>query len=172
MQREYQLARALSAFPEIRSTRIAFADSGVIPWFTGALWLDVAGLNDTVIARERDLGVLRDHFFGFAPDLVIHPGQKNFTWVTYGHGPLGDYSEWSSDPRWDDYEYVGTVRTAGDAYDLQLLVRRSSSRAVALSAFLRERVVDGRHEPFPYALGTGEPPPGGLVRWVPRPPAL
>lgn len=54
MQKEYRVSKALANFPQIKEVRIAFADSGVIPYFSGAIWLDVVGLNDGFIARTRD----------------------------------------------------------------------------------------------------------------------
>ncbi len=153
MQVEYRVARSLADFPDIRDVRIAFGDAGVIPFFTGALWLDPVGLNDGFIARTRDKEKLVSHFFEFEPDLIIHPGEKDFSWITYGHGPLGDYASWSGDPRWDEYEYIGTCKTG--LYDLQFLVKISGRYYRGLKTYIQNRVADGKYDIFPYPLGAG-----------------
>ncbi len=165
-QRELEVAKALSGFPGITRVRIAVGDAGVIPYFTDAVCLDVVGLNDALIARTRERSVLLDHFFGFEADLVIHPGRAGRGWITNGHGPLGNFASWAPDPRWDAYRYVGTVIT--DIYDLQFFVRASSANHQALSAFLRNHVVDGWYDASPLAIGTSRPHPGRLALWTPR----
>jgi hypothetical protein len=165
MQREHTLALSLAAYPDIRSVRIAVGDAGVIPYFTGALHLDTVGLNDRFIARERDLGRLVNYFFSQRADLVLHPATKNHAWITYGHGPLGNYSLWARDLRWDQYSYVGTVRTQGELYDIHFLLRTDSSHFQQLGSFLQEHVIDGYYEPFPLSLGTRIVPGDVDARW-------
>jgi hypothetical protein len=168
MQKEFRIAQELSTFPGIESLRIAFGDSGVIPYFTGSIWLDVVGLNDSTIARTRNREQLVNYFFGFQADLVIHPGSKDFTWITYGHGPLGDYASWSEDPRWDDYLYVGTSKTDRSSYDLQYFVRKSSPYFKSLKDFLKTNIVDGWYEPLPYRIGTWISYKKMHPTWIPR----
>jgi hypothetical protein len=148
--------------------RIAGADSGVVPYVTGAAWLDLAGLNDGFIARERDLRRLVDYVFAWEPDLVFHPATTRPEWIDFGHGPLGDYRRWADDPRWDRYLYAGTWRHT-QLYDYHLLVRRDGPRSRELLAHLRGQVVDGTFEYLPVALGTWRPPPGPAPRWQERP---
>ncbi|MGH9309148.1 MAG: hypothetical protein ACRD1U_07230 [Vicinamibacterales bacterium] len=169
MASELRVAQALAQYPQITAVRMAFADAGVIPYYTGAPWLDVVGLNDSVLARTTDRSRAIDYFFNWTPDVIIHPGSESSSWIRHGHGPLGDYSSWAEDPRWDAYEYVGTTRTSG-RYDLQYFVRRSSRLRETLVPFLRSRVVDGWYEPFPLPIGTYAPTPGAAVQWVPGPP--
>jgi hypothetical protein len=159
---------ALAAFPAIRQTRIAGADAGVIPYFTEALWLDVAGLNDRFIARERDVGRLVDHVFGQRPDLFIHAATDDHQWITFGHGPLGNYRTWAGDPRWDGYAYIGSWRPAHRLYQLHFLVRRDAAHGSALAEWLLRRVVDGRYEALPLALGT-QAAPAAPPAWRARP---
>lgn len=154
MQREYEVAKSLAGFPRVEKLRIAFGDAGVIPYFTGAEWLDTVGLNDRFIARERDLGKLVDYFFSWNADLVIQAGSKKFTYMRNGHGPLGDDSRWARDPRWDRYEYVGTTRTDGRTYDLHFFVRDDSPFRRDLGDHLRSDVVDGWYDPLPLRWGT------------------
>ena len=157
MVKELHIAKTLARFPQIKSVRIAFADAGVIPYFSGALWLDVVGLNDGFIARTREKNKLVDYFFEWSPDLVIHPGRAGLSWLQYGHGPLGDYPSWANDPRWDDYEYVGTSRMEDIPYDLQYFVKKSSRFRAPLEGFLRANILDGWYDPFPLSIGTYYP---------------
>jgi arabinofuranosyltransferase len=167
MVSERHVARALARFPAVASVKIAFGDAGVIPYYTGAQWLDVVGLNDSYLARERDRSRAADYFFDWSPDLVIQPGSQESSWIRHGHGPLGDYLSWAHDPRWDGYQYAGTTRT-GARYDLQYFVRKSSRFKTDLERFLRAEVVDGWYEPFPLPIGTYAPPDGADATWVPR----
>jgi arabinofuranosyltransferase len=165
MQKEYLVAKALAEFPQIKEVRIAFADSGVIPYFTGAIWLDVVGLNDEFIAKTRNKNQLVDYFFIWSPDLVIQPGKFGLSWLQVGHGPLGDYLSWSNDRRWDEYEYVGTSILDGSIYDLQYFVKKSSRFHDSLAGFLKGNVVDGWYEPFPLPIGTYYPQRIQLSWW-------
>lgn len=154
MQKEYLVARTLSEYAHVSEVRIAFSDAGVIPYFTGAPTLDVVGLNDAFIARERNLGKLVDYFFSCKPTLVLHPSNKDCTWIAYDHGPLGNYPQWSNDPRWDNYAYVGTIKTSGRMYDVQMLLRKDYADFAGFSEFLRQKVADIVLETFPLSLGS------------------
>lgn len=168
MQKEYRVAKTLANFPHIKEVRIAFADSGVIPYFTGATWLDVAGLNDSFVAKTRNKNALVDYFFIWSPDLVIHPGRVGWSWLRDGDGTLGDYLSWSNDSRWDEYQYVGTSHIDNAPYDLQFLIRKSSRFRDSLESFLRTNVVDGWYEPFPLSIGTTYYPEWIQPTWWPR----
>lgn len=167
MMEEYRIARRLSRYPGIRDVHIAFGDSGVIPYYTGARWLDVVGLNDSFIARRSDLQVLVDYFFRSSPDVAIQVAGRDHAWLTEGHGPLGNLDAWADDPRWDDYDYVGTNLTSPGSYDLHWLLRRGSPHRDRLGAFLRTRVVDGWYEVLPLRLGTQNPPDPSAIEWIP-----
>jgi hypothetical protein len=167
MEKELRISKVLARFPQIKQVRIAFADAGVIPYYSGAIWLDVVGLNDGYIARTRENNKLVDYFFDWSPDLVIHPGKAGLSWLRNGHGPLGDYFSWSNDPRWDYYEYVGTSRMDDINYDLQYFVRKSSRYRDPLEHFLKANVIDGWYDPFPLPIGTYKP--GAItVNWLPH----
>jgi hypothetical protein len=157
MPKEYRISQALARFPQIKEVRIAFADSGVLPYFSGAIWLDVVGLNDGFIAKTRDKNKLLDYFFNWSPDLVILPGKADRSWFQDGHGPLGDYLSWANDPRWDEYVYAGTSNIQGSTYDLQYFIRKSSRFRATLEGFLKANVVDGWYDPFPLSIGTYHP---------------
>jgi arabinofuranosyltransferase len=167
MQKEYRIAKVLARFPQIKEVRIAFADSGVIPYYSGAIWLDVAGLNDGFIAKTRDKNALVDYFFNWSPDLVIHPGRAGPSWLQDGHGPLGDYLSWSNDPRWNEYAYIGTSNVKDTYYDLQYFVKKSSRFRDPLEGFLKAYVVDGWYDSFPLPIGTYYPK-GIQTTWWPR----
>ena len=168
MQKEFRIALQLSTFPGIENLRIAFSDSGVIPYYTGSIWLDVTGLNDSTIARTRNREQLLNYFFGFQADLVIHPSNKGFNWISWDHGPLGDYTSWSNDPRWDEYLYVGTSKTYEPMYDLQYFVRKSSPYYKSLKDFLETKIVDGWYKPLPYNIGTWIFDRKMQPAWIPR----
>lgn len=157
MKREYRLARSLSEYPKIGLVTLASGDAGVIPYFTRAPHLDIVGLTDGFIARERSRAKLLDYFFGRKPTLVFLPANKDHTWTPYCDGPLGNYASWARDERWDDYAYAGTVITHGTYYDVQLLLRKDYADFPALAAFLQERVADVYYTPFPLPLGTYQP---------------
>ena len=163
MQREDRLGKDLARYPGIERVRIAFGDAGVIPYHSGALHLDVVGLNDRVIPRVKDPDTLVDYFFDQQPDLVLQPVDANGAWFRDGHGPLGNYAAWAGDPRWDRYAYAGSVALPG-AYNLHLLVRRDLSDAAAFAAFLRTDVVDGYFSELPLPLGSYRPL-GQPVTW-------
>ena len=167
MGKELQIAKKLARYPQIKNVRVAFADAGVMPYFSGAIWLDVVGLNDSFIAKTRNKKDLVNYFFIWSPDLVIHPGKVGISWLRVGHGRLGDYLSWSNDPRWDEYEYVGTSRMDDIPYDLQYFVKKSSQFRGTLESFLRANVVDGWYDPFPLPIGTYIPD-GIPVTWWSR----
>jgi len=106
--------------------------------------IDTVGLNDGVIARERDPEKLARYLFGRRPDLFIFPTLPNFTLATWGHGPLGNWPRWVGLPacQWEDYVYVGTTTT--DSYHLNFLVRRETPQAARLRAFIATRVANLR----------------------------
>jgi len=155
-QKEYRIAKTLSVMPEIENVRIAFGDAGVIPYFTGAVWLDIIGLNDTFITRTRRQDVLVDYFFRWRADLVIMRSGKDHSWA-YTQGPLGNRIAWAGDPRWDEYSYIGTSKVDKWPNDLQYFVRKSSRFARPLTDFLRARVIDGWYDPMPFDIGTYSP---------------
>jgi len=163
MEKEDKIGKALARYPGIKEIRIAFGDAGVIPYYSGALHLDVVGLNDRVIAREKDHQKLVDYFFDQQPDLVLQPADvRSQSWANYGHGPLGNYASWAADPRWDRYGYAGTIITGG-AYDLHLLVRRDMPGADRFAMFLKTQVADGFCSELPLPLGTYHP--SGKITW-------
>ncbi|MDD2818506.1 MAG: hypothetical protein PHN51_06885 [Candidatus Nanopelagicales bacterium] len=163
---ELRVGLSLANYPSIKSVKIAFADSGLIPYYSHAKWLDVVGLNDSYIAKTKDKAKLIDCFFEQAPDLVLHPSDLGGSWITWGHGPLGDCLSWANDPRWDDYEYLGTVEGAAfGSYDLQVLVRSDSKFASTLRTYLNTSVVDGRFDSLPIALGTRQA--ASNAKWFP-----
>ena len=168
MQKERVAGLALSKYEHIESTRIAFGDAGVIPYFSGALHLDVAGLNDKFIARERNLGKLTDYIFNQKPDLILHPANKDYSWIKYGHGSLGNIAEWNNDPRWDQYSYVGTIKTAENIYDIHFFLRIDYHDYNQFESFLEKTVIDGEFENFPLPIGTYVPNDTIPIVWIGR----
>ncbi len=165
MQREYQIARRLGGFAGIEGVRVACGDAGVIPYISRCLHLDLVGLNDNFIARERDLGKLVDYFFSKEAELVLLPAVRGGTWISFGHGPLGNYLRWSGDARWSRYEYAGTVLTDG-LYDLHVLVKGGEHLGGRLWRYVRSAVVDGWYERIPARLGCGPVARDDAGAWV------
>jgi arabinofuranosyltransferase len=165
MEREKELARSLASYPGIRSLHIAFGDAGVIPFFTGAKFTDLVGLNDSFIARSVDHKALVTYVFDREPDLILHAATPDNEWITFGHGRLGNLQSWSLDERWDRYEYVGSVRPGPKSYDLHAFVRRDSKHADELDSFLLSCVLDGKYRVFPIAIGTYRPPDALRPGW-------
>ncbi len=151
MQRELEIGKQLALYPDIQRVRIAFGDSGVIPYFTESIWLDTVGLNDAFIARNRDLNKLLSYLFDWRADILILPSLGTKTWLTFGHGPLGNIPVFSSDPRFDEFEYIGTALT--DAYDLQFYISKRSSLHHELKLFVRNEIIDGFFSAPPLSLG-------------------
>jgi hypothetical protein len=166
MQREYQVAIALSKYPGIKQIRIAFGDAGVIPYFSEALSLDDVGLNDRFIAMETDLGKLTDYYFGQKPDLAMLASIPDTAWINNGHGHLGNFAKWSKDKRWDGYAYAGTVKTNG-AYDIQLFVRKDMVSFEEFKSYLQEHIIDGTYDRFPFPIGSYKPDENVQPKWIP-----
>lgn len=166
MQKEYRIAKSLSLFPNIEKVRIAFGDSGVLPYFTKSIWLDTVGLNNSFIARHKDLTQLTDYLFQWNADLIIMPGNNDYTWIDYGHGPLGNIPLWVKDKRFNEYTYIGTSKTKS-SYDLHYFIKEESKKNKDLSVFMKKHVTDGRYREFPISIGTYMPEKQTFPVWMP-----
>lgn len=155
---EYRMARALQTYPGIADISIACCDAGMIPYFTRAAHLDTVGLNNSYIAKKRNLSRLVDYYFNWEPTLAITCATKANGWVANGHGPLGDFTRWSGDPRWDHYAYIGTVTTDPGYYNLHLFLHRDTPDFARFTQFIQTHVADRILDPFPLAIGGYVPP--------------
>jgi hypothetical protein len=167
MHKELRIAKALRDYPHIRHVRIAIGDAGVIPHYTGAPHLDPVGLTDAFIAREKNLDALVDYFFDREPTLIFWPADKSHSWITYGHGPMGNLTLYNTRSEWDAFAYVGTVQTARPMYDLHLFLRKDFREFPLFEEFLGRDVVDGRYEPFPIRIGSFVPDSRQVPVWIP-----
>lgn len=150
---ELAVARALAGYTEIRDVTIAWGNAGVIPWITDAKFLDMVGLNDSFLARNRSLPALVDYFFSRRADLVILPTDGNGDWFG-GHSYLGSQlPEWDHDPRWDGYRFIGTLRTARGR-DHHYYLRTDSAHARALERLLQADVLGRFADAPPPPLGS------------------
>lgn len=147
---EAAVAQKLARYRNISELSLAFGDAGTLAYFTDSTFIDLVGLNDRFIATERDLGKLVSYLFDKRPTIIIVPTRRDISLITFGHGPLGDWSTWTGHARcrWHEYGYAGTTFTPG-AYDLSFLVRRDDRHAAELAAFLRRHVISGRAPTFP-----------------------
>jgi hypothetical protein len=150
-QREYLLAQRLAEYEDASKLTIALGDAGLVPYYTDAIVIDCVGLNDRVISRGRDVRKLVDYAFSRRPTLVLYPMNADFSFITYGHGPLGDLSRWADHPGWQDYAYAGTFKRPD--YDVHLFVRSDYEGFARLVSFLRSRVADVILDPLPFRLG-------------------
>jgi arabinofuranosyltransferase len=153
MQKEYYIAKKLSSFPNIKQTKIAFGDAGVLPYFSQAIWLDTVGLNDTFISRNKNTEKIVNYLFRWDADMIIMPGNEDNTWLDYGHGPLGNVPSWAKDSRFDKYKYIGTSKTSGP-YNLHYFIKDSTGNNINLTLFMKKYVVDGWYKGFPISIGT------------------
>jgi arabinofuranosyltransferase len=146
---------ALGAFPGVERLTIASVDAGVLAYCSRARHVDIAGLNDRVIARERDPQRLADYLFGREPDLLFQRERTDGTLITYGHGPLGDHRKWASHPGWDGYLYAGSITDVEPwRHELHVYVRSASPAAAELRELVRTRLADRVHETPPFTFGT------------------
>lgn len=152
MRKEFSVGQKLASYREIKKVRIAFADSGVIPYLTSAIWLDTVGLNDPFIARNQKFERVLNYMFHWKPDVLILPSLGSSGWLTYGHGPIGNVEQWARDPRMDEYEYVATSVT--NQYDLQFFFLRTSVFGENLKKHIKSTVADGFFLEFPMDVGT------------------
>ena len=141
---QLRLANAFAKFGHVRPVMVAYADSGIVPYVSGLPWVDLAGLNDTFIAKESNQESAVNHVFDVRPDLFLIPRSHEGGLFRSGHGPLGDYEAWADDPRWADYAYVGTYFRPDTPYDLLILERTgllTTAERKALSVDLTLRCV-------------------------------
>lgn len=155
MKREALAAAALREYPGIGKLKLALGDVGIIPYQTQCTCLDLVGLNDRYIARERDHAKLVAYVFRQKPDIVFVPS-RNHRWLEDDHGPLGDYTSWMNDDRWRRYEYVGFIHFR-DIYDYQVFCLKTAPNQAQLKRFLQERVLDGAPSRCPVPYGSGVP---------------
>jgi hypothetical protein len=157
MQKEYRASIALSAFDNIANIKIACPDAGVLSYFTRSPFVDVVGLNDRFIAREKNPSRKNDYIFRQLPDLFIWPADKNR--LRY-RGTLNQSNEkglFFQDIRWDNYAYIGTIVPDDDTYDLDLFQRKDMPAFETFKRFLRTAVVDGYYEKYPFSIGSVVP---------------
>lgn len=164
--RRYAVGQALAEYPRIGEVTIALGDVGIIPYLVPSPVVDIVGLNDSFIAREREYDELVRYLFDQDITLMFHATNKDLTPITYGHGTLGKMDRWVQNPhaRWEDFEYVGTVTTTR-GHDYQLLLNRDYEGFQEFAGFLQEHIVDRIHAAFdPSRL---LPPPASAFK-VPR----
>jgi hypothetical protein len=140
LQVERRYGEALATVPGIQATRIAFADAGAVPYYSGALSLDLVGLNENQIAREgrrRGAAWVIDHVLAQDPDVVGLYAQPDGKVFNYGHGVIGTaYSRLFSDARFQRaYAYAGGSSLGW--VDLHWFVRTDAHQAAGLVEALR-----------------------------------
>lgn len=136
---QLRLANTFSKISKIQEVKVAYGDAGLVPYESGLPWLDLVGLNDTVLSRTKSLAEAVDYVFNVAPDVMLLPVDHDGSLFTSGHGVLGDYSAWAKDSRWSAYEYVGTFERSDAPYDL-LVIERTGAVTEEVRDLLRSEL--------------------------------
>lgn len=142
---QLNLAQTLSDYPLITRTKIAYGDAGVIPYLTRSLWVDPVGLNDTFLARSKDITESANYFFDQEPDLVLIPVNNENEPIEFGHGLLGNYAAWANESRWSEYQTVGTIQRTDTPYSLEVRVRNNTPLTTSLTDFIRQRILSAQN---------------------------
>jgi arabinofuranosyltransferase len=148
-----RVGRDLATYERITEVTIGSTDAGLLPYFSGARHVDMAGLTTRAIAERKDVQAAADFFFAQRPDLVIVRARIGGGLVDYEHGVLGNYPRWAHHPGWDDYRSVAAVHN-GPRHDLHFYIRVDAPHGPALERLLREKVAEPGIGPLEVTLGT------------------
>ncbi|HVZ33626.1 MAG TPA: glycosyltransferase family 39 protein [Polyangiaceae bacterium] len=129
----------LGKYPKVADVTLGNTDAGLIPYFSGARQLDMAGLVTRFIATHKDVNVSADYFFSQHPDLVIVRTEASGKLINYEHGVLGDYTRWAHHPAWNDYVEEGAAN-AGPRFALHFFIRQHGPHAADLEEIVRLRL--------------------------------
>jgi arabinofuranosyltransferase len=147
-----RVGTALATYGQISDVTIGSTDAGLLPYFSGARHVDMAGLATRFIAEHRDVTVAANYFFGQQPDLIIVRAKIGGALVDYEHGVLGDYPRWSHNPGWNAYASAGAVHN-GPRHDLYFYLRRDSRHFPALEQLIHDSIADPGIAPLQAVLG-------------------
>jgi hypothetical protein len=147
-----RIGTELGTYPRIREVTIGSTDAGLVPFFSGARHVDMAGLNTRFIAVHRDVTVAADYFFAQRPDVIIVRAKVGGVLIDYEHGVLGNYPRWAHHAGWDDYTCEGAIHTGPD-YDLYFFLRRGDPYREGLQTIVR-RLSDPDISPLQTSMGT------------------
>jgi hypothetical protein len=126
----------------------------VIAYESRVRHIDMVGLNDRFIARERKLEKLTAYLFERKPDIILQRDRADGSLITYGHGVLGDHTKWAEHPGWDHYAYAGSIIDMEPwRHELHVYVRREAP--ASLLTYVQRRVVDVVHAEPPVVYGSG-----------------
>lgn len=143
-QKQYVIGKKLSLYRNIQNITIWFGDAGMIPYYSGIECLDDVGLNDSYIARERNIYKLKEYVFSKKPEIIVVATVAGRL-VTNGHGPLGNWAAWAADDRWSKYKYCGVVKS--QFYDMNFLIKKDYKDFDNLFQFMEKNVVDLDNSP-------------------------
>jgi arabinofuranosyltransferase len=143
----------LATLPGITDVTIGSTDAGLLPYFSGARHVDMAGLVTRFLASHKDVQECADYFFAQKPDLIIVRTRINGDLIAYEHGVLGDYPKWAHHAGWNAYTYEGGLMN-GPRHNLHFFVRRDGMHVQALRRFVHDKIAEPDVTPPSVVLGT------------------
>ncbi len=116
-----QIAPVFRSIPQHDEITLAWADAGVLSYYSGIRFLDVVGLNETRIAHAPNADAVLADIISTHPDLIIIPIIKGSSKVFMGgHGLIGSVywrlNEWAVASG-----YRALTRIPQSVYDMELL---------------------------------------------------
>jgi len=127
------IAKELEQIPGHQQIELAFADAGIIPYYSDVRHLDLVGLNDNHIAKQKQFDDVFEMVSREKPDIILIPVSHSTTAQDScrniyigGHGIIGNhYLEMIRDPRFAGFRPLATFPSP--VYDLVLLLNGSSA---------------------------------------------
>ncbi len=140
------IATILHDLPSHDSISFAWADAGIIPYYSGLKNIDLVGLNDNALAAAHSYQEVAQVLVQRSPDLIFipvaypRPEDDSCRRVfRYGHGVIGShYFELLHDPRFSDYHPLISFRAQN--YEVVALERLHSKFAREIEAGFMTRL--------------------------------
>jgi arabinofuranosyltransferase len=117
-----QMAEVFRSIPHHEDITLAWADAGILPYYSGLRFLDVVGLNYTPIAHAKTPDEVVRLIAEAKPDIIfipLEPGTDSI--VRWGHGLIGQaYPKLLRQPEMQSYKPI--ARIPQSVYDLDVYV--------------------------------------------------
>ena len=117
-----QIAEAFRSIPHHEDVTLAWADAGILPYYSGLRFLDVVGLNYTPIAHARTPEEVVRLIAEAKPDIIFIPLKSGTdSIIRFGHGLIGPaYPELLRQPEMQSYKPIALIPQG--VYDLDVYV--------------------------------------------------